>query len=568
MKIIEILSGVSIAAIKIGGSIANQVISVKVSSTSATFYQISNLITGTIPNYVLISNILLSKVFKKIKIIDDIMVQAGSSVLPTAEERTKLAAEINILLNDTEHTSLTSNETTLLSEIQKKLREDERFELTSGERGLLIKSLNHSKKEVGRVYQANMLLSFALSLLSYPLIATTQNLMSLPFATQFKFKATDLTQLQSAMNVNYLMMFLSAIYYNESILFYQSKNVISVAAMLVANYSSGLTSLYLLTNYTDLEFSGILLSNAIAYSTAILVAKLIQTGKTPQCCQAYFPHMRAYALFDLSRGGRTKHMRESLTRGWLNFLAEFSINFSGAFIGLNPQINSVSLNGGLAILKTSAKAVAQEILSIASPYIAENRGYSRKMAIAIQTGLALLPPVVVTCVSIPFARPLSQALGGDSTDGLSDETLYTNTAIVMAMTFLFVCLASLYETLIDIGKTKVPGFLVTASFLSIIPLAYVFDSLTPSSQKQTVGNYTLTSGVLLSFAALAIYSYKQHSIKKPTFFQGAQSPVTPIPDTNSVNNEKAPLLSDDEADVETLGTYRTSTSPSKKRITT
>lgn len=376
---------------------------------------------------------------------------------------------------------------------------------------------DYDPTEIGRIYQANTLISMGLALLNIPMIAATPSILRLPFASGFGFTEDNLMSLERGIAWAYPMVFLSAMLNNDATLFFQNRNLNSVAALLAVLYGLGLPLTYALTTYTDMGFEGIMLSDCVATAAAILTAKVIQLGYVPDCLKAYFPDLREYALFDFSAENRARwgeEVRNSLRRGWSTLLAELGLNLSQAVVGLNPDLSSDSLNGGLSVLQSAGQTAAAVVMDAASPYIAEARS-ERMRAIILQTLLALAGPLAMTALSLPLARTLSASLGGAGTEGVSDEALLSNTGLVMAGGAASTALMLLYETLLDVAVTErqmvIPGLLVSLGALLIVPLAYLFQNKLSGTEADASGNFGIMMGTFAGFLLLAAYAARNRA---------------------------------------------------------
>lgn len=510
MKRNEVLAALIITATKISGCTVTQIMIAGMNPTSATFYQINTLVTNIIPTYMGIVSLLFSNILNEVATIEEIInYRKDPRAQLATEKRESLNTELTNLLKNKRANLFTQEQKNMITKIKNALTAENfsDFEPDATDISLLTNMLAIVRTQMGRVYQANILVSMMLSASTYPIIGNVHNILSHPFAKQFEFSSTDLQKLQQGINLNYFIIPLMGIYNTDTQLFFQNKNVANAVIITLANYAIGLPLTYLAVHHMELDFLGIMIADALSYAAGVLMAKLIQIGATPASLQTYFPHMRAYKLFDLSTGNRIEYIKESITRGWAYVLAELSLSFTTAFVGINPQFNSVSLNGGLVVLQNAATSISQQATNIAAPYVAEKLSGSRNKVFFYQIILGMLAPLIITGVGVPFARSLSQTLGGESTNSVSEKLLQLNVVTVMMDGLLFGLLQMAFQNLVNLGETISTGLAVTAGLLISIPLLYLFKNALPASQEQAIGNYSLMGGTFFSLCTLLTYAY-------------------------------------------------------------
>ncbi|MDF2529283.1 MAG: hypothetical protein K0Q57_163 [Gammaproteobacteria bacterium] len=357
---------------------------------------------------------------------------------------------------------------------------------------------------IGAIYQVNLMFSLGFVLISYSLMALSPQILQSP-SLNLDLAPSDINCLQNWFKWDYATGVLDAIYGADLLLFFQNRNVASAALTLFCGEVLDTALCFLLTQcIPELGLNTIAISDFIASVLAVSMAKFIQLGYMPSALQPTFPSLAGFRLFDINSDSLQKWpliAKECFKIGAFPWLAAAVGNVASAYGGIG--FSSVGLQGALSVIESVVGDLVSIVLSILSPYIAESA--SPKNAVRKQLAATITPVIAASILALSLSRSLSEALGGASTENVSDNALLSNIGLSMANLLLTILTQTLYASFIERYDTNWPSAIILISAILNMGLCQAFEIALPGSDK--VGNFANLASSMFCLLAISLYYY-------------------------------------------------------------
>jgi hypothetical protein len=360
------------------------------------------------------------------------------------------------------------------------------------------------QSRIGSIYQVNVFLGLAAVLMNYGLMANTQDILNSSFFN-LGLSDSDISSIQDCYRWDYAINILNVIYLNDFLMFYQNRNTASAALTIFCGEALDSLICYLLINYADAGLSSAAISDFTAVLLALMMSKAIQFGYVPKTLQSFFPSMQDYGLLNFHWEVFKDYLKMAFRNGVWAWLAALSGNISSVINIL--KFSSIGLQGALNVLTAACGNITDVVLSVLSPHIAENDHAMRRRLIIKQFLWGIVPNLVVMAIGLALPRQLSNALGGDDTQALSNNQLMTNIAVVMSSAVLSNAVTVAFQSFIDVSDTKWPSIIFTLGSLLNLGLCYALNGALAKSD--AVGNYAGLISLSVTSAAMGLYYHCQ-----------------------------------------------------------